>query len=150
MPLIALPAVSGLLAAKKVGMSGQQTVAIFILGAVGVGFVLYVIAILARRDPGAPVGSEVELRVDLPTVAGHLRPVRVGYTVWSCQPAGASGWRLGGSLSPRSAADAEALIEHCAVVSSRRRLTEAGRLFGDAEPRPVPVPELLPRLTAHG
>jgi mono/diheme cytochrome c family protein len=49
------------LAAKKVGMSGQQTVAILILIVMGVGFLLFVIMTLAHRDPGAPPGSEVEL-----------------------------------------------------------------------------------------
>ena len=49
------------LAAKKVGMSGQQTVAIVILIAMFVGFVIFVVTTLAHRDPGAPPGSEVEL-----------------------------------------------------------------------------------------
>jgi len=49
------------LAAKKVGISGQQTVGAVILGAMFVGFVLFVALTLARRDPGEAVGSEVEL-----------------------------------------------------------------------------------------
>lgn len=49
------------LAAKKAGMSGQQSVAIVILLVMFVGFVIFVIASLNRRDPGAPVGSEIEL-----------------------------------------------------------------------------------------
>jgi mono/diheme cytochrome c family protein len=55
-PLALLP-----LAAKKVGMSGQQTVGIVVLIAMGVGLALFVVMTLIRRDPGAPVGSEVEL-----------------------------------------------------------------------------------------
>ena len=49
------------LAAKKVGISGQQTVGALILGAMFVGFVLFVALTLARRDPGEPIGSEIEL-----------------------------------------------------------------------------------------
>ncbi|MHB8465593.1 MAG: c-type cytochrome [Acidimicrobiales bacterium] len=49
------------LAAKRVGMSGQQTVAILILIVMFVGLLLFTIMSLTHRDPGAPVGSEVEL-----------------------------------------------------------------------------------------
>ena len=49
------------LAAKKVGISGQQTVGAVILGLMFVGFVLFVVLTLNRRDPGEPVGSEIEL-----------------------------------------------------------------------------------------
>ena len=49
------------LAAKKVGISGQQTVGAVILGLMAVGFGLFVVLTLARRDPGEPVGAEQEL-----------------------------------------------------------------------------------------
>ncbi len=49
------------LAAKKTGMSGQQTVAILILLVMLAAFVVFVIMTLAHRDPGAPPGSEIEL-----------------------------------------------------------------------------------------
>jgi hypothetical protein len=111
-----------------------------------------------------PVGSEVELRLDLPTVAGDLRPARMAYTIWSCRPAGPSRWRMGGTLAARTAADAEALIEHAHVVSSRQRLAASGRLLpgstADAgvglHEGPLPVdgtrvaPAAEPRLSAHG
>jgi mono/diheme cytochrome c family protein len=49
------------LAAKKVGISGQQTVGAVIVAVVLAGFVLYFITTIRRRDPGAPPGSEIEL-----------------------------------------------------------------------------------------
>ena len=49
------------LAAKKVGISGQQTIGAFMLLALFVGLGIFVVMTLNRRDPGAPVGSEVEL-----------------------------------------------------------------------------------------
>lgn len=49
------------LAAKRVGISGQQTIGALILGLLFVGFSLFVVLTLARRDPGEPAGSEVEL-----------------------------------------------------------------------------------------
>lgn len=49
------------LAAKKVGISGQQTVGAIILGLMFVGFALFVAVTLTRRDPGEPIGSEIEL-----------------------------------------------------------------------------------------
>ncbi len=105
-----------------------------------------------------PVGSEVELRLELPTVAGELQPFRANFTVWSCHPADDAGWRIGGTLAPVTAADAEALIEHCHVVISRRRLTESGRLQRGEQPvgaAPVPArradgPSVAPALRAHG
>jgi cellulose synthase (UDP-forming) len=111
-----------------------------------------------------PVGSEVELRLDLPTVGGELRPARMAYTIWSCHPAGPSRWRMGGTLTPRTAADAEALIEHTHVVSSRQRLAASGRLLPGTTPGAgagphegsLPVdgtraaPTAEPRLSAHG
>jgi mono/diheme cytochrome c family protein len=49
------------LAAKKTGISGQQTIAAIALGALFVGWALYILLTLARKDPGEPPGSEVEL-----------------------------------------------------------------------------------------
>ncbi len=49
------------LAAKRVGISGQQTIGALILAAVFIAFALFVVMTLTRRDPGLPVGSEVEL-----------------------------------------------------------------------------------------
>ncbi len=53
-----------------------------------------------------PVGTEVELRLDLPAVDGEVRPFRANFTVWSCHPAGDAGWRMRGTLAPVTAADA--------------------------------------------
>jgi mono/diheme cytochrome c family protein len=49
------------LAAKKVGISSQQTVGVLIVAALFVGLLLFFITNLRRRDPGAPPGSEIEL-----------------------------------------------------------------------------------------
>ncbi len=111
------------------------------------------------------VGTSVELRLDLPTVEGSVRGIRVRFTVCSCRAAPGAGWRMGGTLTPLTEADGEALIEHCHVVSSRARLTESGRILPDAPSGPgaPSVPEAPPavrapaagppserHLTAHG
>ncbi|MGD0392026.1 MAG: glycosyltransferase family 2 protein [Acidimicrobiales bacterium] len=83
------------------------------------------------------VGAEVDLRLDLPSVAGEIRVVRVVFTVCSSRPAPGLGWRMGGTLFPASDADGEALIEHCHVVSSRSRLTDAGRLVPGGPAAPI-------------
>jgi hypothetical protein len=75
------------------------------------------------------VGSEVSLHLDLPGVNGDIRGIRVAFTICSSRPADGLGWRMGGTLTPMTEADGEALIEHCHVVSSRTRLTESGRLM---------------------
>jgi mono/diheme cytochrome c family protein len=49
------------LAATGHGLSGQQTIAAIVLGVVFVGWALYIILSVTRRDPGEPVGSEMEL-----------------------------------------------------------------------------------------
>src|SRR6202044_1082543 len=53
------------------------------------------------------VGTEVGLQLDLPTVSGEVRTVRVRFTVCSCRPAQALGWRIGGTLTPVTEADGE-------------------------------------------
>lgn len=78
------------------------------------------------------VGTEVGLHLDLLPVSGDVRTVRVRFTICSCRPAKGLGWRMGGTLTPVTEADGEALIEHCHVVSSRTRLAEAGRLLPGA------------------
>ena len=80
------------------------------------------------------VGAEVDLRLDLPTVAGAIQVVRVVFTVCSSRPIKGLGWRMGGTLVPAGDGDGEALIEHCHVVSSRSRLTDAGRLVPGGPP----------------
>jgi cellulose synthase (UDP-forming) len=91
--------------------------------------------------PGAiEVGTEVGLHLDLPTVAGDVRAVRVRFTICSCRPAKGLGWRMGGTLTPMTEADGEALIEHCHVVSSRTRLAEAGRLVPGTPVEDAPKP----------
>jgi mono/diheme cytochrome c family protein len=45
----------------KAGISPQQTVGALILGAVLLAFGAYVVLTLLRRDPGEPLGSEIEL-----------------------------------------------------------------------------------------
>ncbi len=47
--------------AAKSGISGQQTIGVLILAAVLIAFGGYVVLTLLRRDPGEPVGSEIEL-----------------------------------------------------------------------------------------
>ncbi|HEV3280358.1 MAG TPA: glycosyltransferase [Acidimicrobiales bacterium] len=74
------------------------------------------------------VGNVVELRLDLAAVSGEMREVTMHLTVCSCRRAEGAGWRMGGTLTPFTAADGEALIEHCHVVSSRLRLAESGRI----------------------
>ena len=75
------------------------------------------------------VGAEVDLSVDLPQVDGDVRQVRVRFNVCSCRPSEGFGWRMGGTLTPMSEFDGELLIDHCHLVASRHRLTEAGRLI---------------------
>ncbi len=90
-----------------------------------------------------PVGTEVGLRLDLPSMSGEVHEVRVTFTICSARPARDIGWRMGGTLVPLTEADGEALIEHCHVVSSRTRLTETGRLTPGAtvDARPEAEPE---------
>jgi cellulose synthase (UDP-forming) len=99
------------------------------------------------------VGSEVSLYLDLPLVDGGIRGVHVRFTARSCRPVEGIGWRMGGTLVPVTQADDEALIEHCHVVTSRARLTAAGRLVpapgGDPTPGVGPAPVERP-LSAHG
>ncbi len=99
------------------------------------------------------VGTAVELRLDLPAVGDRINEVRVHFTVCSCRATPEQGWRMGGTLTPCSPVDGEALVEHCHVVSSRLRLTQSGRL----QPAPAGVEAGHatdavpgPRLTAHG
>jgi cellulose synthase (UDP-forming) len=80
------------------------------------------------------VGTTVDLRLDLPAVDGDYRGVEVHFTVCSSRQAPEGGWRMGGTLTPLSNADGEALIEHCHVVSSRRRLSESGRVLPGTTP----------------
>ena len=50
-----------LLPLAKTKISGQQTVAGIVLGLMLAGLAVYVVLTLVRRDPGEPVGAEVEL-----------------------------------------------------------------------------------------
>jgi hypothetical protein len=99
------------------------------------------------------VGAEVGLRMDLPTVGGEVREVRVLFTICSSRPAPGAGCRMGGTLTPVTEADGEALIEHCHVVSSRARLTETGRLVPttviDAGPPPEAAEPAERRAAGH-
>jgi cellulose synthase (UDP-forming) len=99
------------------------------------------------------VGSEVRLHLDVTDVSGNDRGVDVRFTICSCRPAADLGWRMGGTLTPVTDADGEALIEHCHVVSTRARLLQSGRLLADDGGRPhlslVPDESGLP-LSAHG
>jgi len=78
------------------------------------------------------VGQEVALRLSLPSVNGDMRDVQVTFSVCSTRNANELGWRMGGTLTPMTEADGEALIEHCHVVTARARLTDAGRLAPSA------------------
>jgi len=60
LPLVNLLAALGPLAAKK-AIASQQTIAGIILGAILLGALGFILLTLLRRDPGEPVGSEVEL-----------------------------------------------------------------------------------------
>jgi hypothetical protein len=79
------------------------------------------------------VGEEVELHLLLSTLEDDLRDVRVRFSICSCRPVDDVGWRMGGTITPRTEADGEALIEHCHLVTTRARLTAAGRLTPSAE-----------------
>jgi cellulose synthase (UDP-forming) len=92
-----------------------------------------------------PVGAEVGLQLDLPTIEGDVHTVRVRFTVRSCGPDRRVGWRIGGTVVPLTPAGSEVLIEHCHVVSSRVRLTEMGRLEQGA-PAEVGAADLLSSL----
>jgi cellulose synthase (UDP-forming) len=74
------------------------------------------------------VGAEIPLHLSLPTIDGDMRDVGLRFAICSTRPARDMGWRMGGTLTPLTEVDGEALIEHCHVVSSRTRLTESGRL----------------------
>jgi cellulose synthase (UDP-forming) len=99
------------------------------------------------------VGCEVGLRMDLPTLTGEMNEVRLLFTVRSSHPAEDLGWRMGGTLTPVTEADGDALIEHCHLVTSRARLTESGRLDPGApvgtRPRPA-AEEIEPARQAAG
>jgi hypothetical protein len=59
---------------------------------------------------------------------------------------------MGGTLTPMTEADGDALIEHCHVVSSRTRLAEAGRLVPGTlvDVGPGPATDLMaPPAQAH-
>jgi cellulose synthase (UDP-forming) len=107
------------------------------------------------------VGSKVDLSIDLPQVDGGMCEVNVRFTVCSSRPAEGLGWRMGGTLTPMSDADGEVLIDHCHLVASRNRLTEAGRLLpgglADASPGGAGSAagtgsgdDTVPLLSAHG
>jgi cellulose synthase (UDP-forming) len=71
----------------------------------------------------------VELVVELPSVEGHDRTVRLQLTVTACRPTDQEGeWRIGGMLAAPRADDHAVLTEYCHVVAARRRLTASGRL----------------------
>ena len=84
------------------------------------------------------VGEEVALRLGLPSVDGDIRDVQVRFSVCSSRRADGLGWRMGGTLTPATRADGEALIEHCHVVTARVRLTDAGRLAPGRGPEEGP------------
>ena len=113
------------------------------------------------------VGAMERLHLDLPMVDGAVRGADVRFTVRSCRSTDGRGWRMGGTIVPETDSDAEILVEHCHVVSSRSRLTAAGRLLPPAgppeewaQPEPAfsaPSPERLEStdpesepLSAHG
>ncbi len=98
------------------------------------------------------VGSVVGLHLDLTGVDGEIRRIRVSFTIRTCRPVDGLGWRMGGTLTAHHELDADALIEHCHVVSSRARLTESGRLSPAAleVPDPSSLEEEGPHLSAHG
>jgi cellulose synthase (UDP-forming) len=105
-------------------------------------------------------GTVTDLRLDLPTVDGEIRGAEVRFSVASCRPTDSLAWRMGGTLTPLSDAAGEVLIEHCHLVTSRVRLTEAGRLLrggvpgappdgtGEAGPGMAPDPIPFPLLAA--
>ncbi len=74
------------------------------------------------------MGAEIPLHLSLAAVDGDIRDVGLLFAICSTRPARDGGWRMGGTLTPLTEGDGEALIEHCHVVTSRARLTESGRL----------------------
>jgi cellulose synthase (UDP-forming) len=83
------------------------------------------------------VGSEAELELNLPVVYGANRNIRVRLNVRSCWQEKDQSWRMGGTLVPLTDWDDEVLIEHCHVVSTRRRLIASGRLLQGAADVPL-------------
>ena len=95
-----------------------------------------------------PIGELADLQMELPSIHGRNRTVRVRFTVRSARSEGEDAWRVGGTLEPRTPDDAESLIEYCHVVSSRTRLTRSGRIDAAlfVERPPAEVREHLARV----
>lgn len=98
-----------------------------------------------------PIGARTDLQMELPAIDGGSRTVRVQFTVRSGRSEGEHAWRVGGTLEPRTPADAESLIEYCHVVSSRTRLTGAGRIDAatTVDRRPERSTAKLDRVAQH-
>ncbi len=89
------------------------------------------------------VGRELELTIDLTMLDGRTRPTHLALSVTACHPdpGSAQGWRVGGTVTPRSDGDRAALVEYCHVVATRSRLVASGRLTTGARTAPVTVPQ---------
>ncbi|MGA2837849.1 MAG: glycosyltransferase family 2 protein [Acidimicrobiales bacterium] len=85
------------------------------------------------------IGEEVALQLELPRLEGGTSTVDATFTARSCSTQDDRSWRVGGTLAPKTTEDGHALIEHCHVVSSRARLTQAGRLEPDVTVNPETI-----------
>ena len=81
-------------------------------------------------------GRTVDLVAELPQLDESTRTARLRLTVTACHPdpEPSVGWRLGGTVVPREAADRAVLLEYCHVVAARNRLSGTGRLRSAGPP----------------
>lgn len=88
-------------------------------------------------------GRTVDLVAELPQLDESTCTTRLRLTVTACRPdpEPSVGWRVGGTVTPRDAADRCALLEYCHVVAARNRLSGTGRLRS-AGPPPRQASEL--------
>jgi hypothetical protein len=82
-------------------------------------------------------GRTVDLVAELPQLDESTRTTRLRLTVTTCDPdpEPSVGWRIGGTVAPREAADRDPLLEYCHVVAARNRLSGTGRLRSAGPPQ---------------
>ena len=87
-------------------------------------------------------GREIELTLELPMLDDRTRPTHVMLSVTACgrDRKERRRWRVGGTLTPRSDRDHDALVEYCHVVAARSRLMADGRLEPGDPRTSLPLP----------